>query len=73
VSGPLPGAIVERSRPWRHRNYRRVDASVRLGCPRCAAAAIVRLPADLRAQQPDGTTHACMPHLGGCGWGAVVR
>jgi hypothetical protein len=38
-------------------------------CQRCGRAAVLALPADLRALQPDGTTHVCHPGLGGCNHG----
>lgn len=38
-------------------------------CPSCEAFAIVELTARLKARQPDGTTHVCLPSFGGCNLG----
>ena len=38
-------------------------------CPLCGVAALVRLPPDLLAEQPDATTHVCHPNAGGCNHG----
>lgn len=57
----------------RQRRTPTFDTSVRIGCPRCGAAALVRLPRALLQRQTDGTTHACLPTIGGCGWGASVN
>lgn len=43
-------------------------------CPKCGAlGAIVALPPPLAAEQPDGTTHVCLPPLGGCNWGFAAE
>ena len=53
---------------WLYRG--RVHASRVVGaCPMCGAAAVVRLPAIIRAEQPDSTTHVCHPLAGGCNHG----
>jgi hypothetical protein len=40
-------------------------------CPHCGCPAIVRLPPPLRDAQcdEDGTTHVCLPVIGGCNHG----
>lgn len=38
-------------------------------CMLCGAAAIVKLPPPLLAQQPDDTTHVCHPMFRGCNHG----
>jgi len=60
----------------RSRNQRRAMVQTlgfieltRLPCQMCGALAMTELPADLAAQQPDGTTHVCHPLLGGCNHG----
>lgn len=35
----------------------------------CGAHAIVELPPALKAEQPDDTTHVCLPAVGGCNHG----
>lgn len=48
----------------------RFDCSRESGaCPFCCKRAVVRLPEPLRTIQPDGTTHVCVPTLGGCNHG----
>lgn len=53
---------------WTHdgRSYPRTIEAV---CQKCGAAAVVKLPEELRAQQPDETTHVCMAAIGGCNQG----
>jgi hypothetical protein len=41
----------------------------RLLCPICGVRAVVPLTKELRAQQPDATTHVCHPAIGGCNHG----
>lgn len=38
-------------------------------CQFCRALAIVALPKEIRAMQPDDTTHVCHPNAGGCNHG----
>jgi hypothetical protein len=38
-------------------------------CQFCKALAIVALPEQIRAMQPDDTTHVCHPNAGGCNHG----
>jgi hypothetical protein len=38
-------------------------------CPTCGALAIVALPPEILAEQPDDTTHVCLPVAGGCNGG----
>ncbi len=38
-------------------------------CAMCGAVAVVKLPDDLLAEQPDDTTHLCHPVAGGCNHG----
>lgn len=41
-------------------------------CPMCKKHAVVALPAELRAEQPDETTHVCHPSAGGCNHGFAL-
>lgn len=38
-------------------------------CPYCRKGAVVKLPDVILAQQPDATTHVCLPTEGGCNQG----
>lgn len=39
-------------------------------CPLCSAHAVVELSPELKAIQPDATTHVCHPGFGGCDHGS---
>lgn len=45
--------------------------TVEAACPRCSCFAIVKLPDALRDAKSveDGTTHVCLPAIGGCNTG----
>lgn len=51
------------------RQHRSHSCVVEAVCPLCSAVAVVKLPAPIRKQQPDDTTHVCHPSLGGCNHG----
>ncbi len=39
-------------------------------CPSCGASdVVVELPPPVRDEQVDGTTHVCLPSIGGCNQG----
>lgn len=38
-------------------------------CPFCLKTTVVELPPPIAAQQVDGTTHVCLPVIGGCNHG----
>lgn len=54
---------------WGYKGHLFVSTTLDVPCPFCKRAAIVLLPAELRAEQPDGTTHVCHPLAGGCNHG----
>ena len=53
---------------WAYQGQRYISAIVGT-CPKCQVRALIRLPRDIRAQQPDGTTYVCHPLVGGCNQG----
>lgn len=53
---------------WTHdgKSYPRI---VEAECQKCGVAAVVKLPPELKATQPDETTHVCLAAIGGCNTG----
>jgi rRNA maturation protein Nop10 len=51
---------------------RRYVSEVVAQCPMCGERAVVKLPAAIRREQPDDTTHVCHPLAGGCNHGFAL-
>ena len=47
----------------------RFASAIESNCSLCGAAAVILLPPEIRAVQPDDTTHVCHPLAGGCNHG----
>ncbi len=64
-----PIAFVNRSFPflfvWSFKGEEHMSSVLPHPCPLCSAVAIVSLPEEVLAAQPDDTTHVCHPAAGG--------
>lgn len=58
---------------WGYKGARYVSTTIAGACPMCGRAAVVELPAAIRAEQPDDTTHVCHPLAGGCNHGFALE
>jgi len=54
---------------WGYKGKLYVSDVLAQSCPKCGKKAIVELPEDILAAQPDDTTHVCHPSAGGCNHG----
>lgn len=54
---------------WAYKGKMHASAILPVACSKCGAAALIKLPDEVRAEQPDDTTHVCHPMAGGCNHG----
>lgn len=53
---------------WTYKN-KEYTSDIETHCQFCKEFAVIRLPPDIIAEQPDDTTHVCLPAAGGCSHG----
>jgi hypothetical protein len=54
---------------WSYKGKRYRSFTLFSPCPMCGAFALVELEGAALAEQPDDTTHVCLPKAGGCNHG----
>ncbi len=64
--------MIGRRIRWFYKGRRHVSEIVS-ACPMCGERAVIKLPAAIRRERPDDTTHVCHPLAGGCNHGFALE